>query len=226
MPFIYSAFQVSNLTHLIKNTNLEDNLHNILNKTAINKFDLARLLSQLRKHHYGTYQHSLNVANLTYHLTKKMQLSKKEVIEISIGAILHDIGKVFIDQSILNKPGRLTNEEWKLIKKHPEWGRELLSRYDWAESMLPFVLYHHERVDGLGYLGLCNENIPLGAKIICLADSFDAMVSKRPYRKRLSIAQCLKEIKKNSGTQFAPVLASMLIRILEKTYLQSKTALK
>jgi len=221
--FQYSAFQVSNLAHLIQNINLEDDLYNILNKAAINKFELAKLLSQLRKHHYGTYQHSLNVTNLTYHLTKKMQLSGEEVIEISIGALLHDIGKIFIDQRILNKPGRLTEEEWKIIKKHPEWGVEILYPYKWAESLLPYVLYHHERVDGLGYLGISDEEIPLGAKIISLADSFDAMVSNRPYRKRLSITQCLNEIEKKSGSQFAPNLASNLIRVIEKFYCQSKT---
>lgn len=216
MPFTYSAFRVKNLSHLIKMTHLEKKLDKILRKVEIDKFQLGKLLVQFKQCRSETFQHCLNVANLTYHLAKEIELDEKEIIEVSLGALFHDVGKIFVDLNILDKTGKLSKDEWKIIKKHPHFGVKLLSKHCCSESIFYPVLYHHERIDGLGYEGLLGSQIPLGAKIISLADSFDAMMSNRPYRTKLIYNKCLEEVEVNSGTQFDPDLTKYFMRIIEK----------
>ncbi|MDK2985763.1 MAG: hypothetical protein PWQ96_1405 [Clostridia bacterium] len=202
--------------------NLHDLMEEILPELAhqnTNKFNLkiiTNLLKTLKIHHPGTYQHSLNVARLSAWLARELGLPQTEIFEIAIGALIHDIGKIKIASSILDKPSKLTDEEWQIIKKHPQIGIHLLAEYNWAHNLYPMIAYHHERVDGNGYLRLTGEEIPLCAKIICIADAFDAMYSTRPYRPKLTLTQCLHEIKKNSGTQFDQDLVEPFISITAK----------
>lgn len=132
----------------------------------------------------------------------------KEYYDIEIAAKLHDIGKVGLPDSIIQKPDKLTAEEYKLVKRHPVIAADLVAKIDPGQRITPIIKHHHEQYDGSGYPdGLCGEAIPLGARIIALADSFDAMRSSRPYRQQLSIQKCLQEITDHAGTQFDPYLA-------------------
>lgn len=129
-----------------------------------------------------------------------------EIYNISIGALLHDLGKIFLPNYILNKQGKLNKNEWALIKKHPRLGAEIVSRYDWGQQLKPMILLHHERIDGKGYYNVSPEKVPVSARIITLTDSFDAMISPRPYQKQKSYRDIWMEIERCSGTQFDPDL--------------------
>lgn len=152
------------------------------------------------------YMHSKNVALLSMLLAKQIGLPEVKVKEISLGGLLHDVGKSRINPTILYKKGRLSESEFKEIKKHCELGAEILNHYKHLHYLLPYVEYHHERWDGLGYYGLKELDIPLGARIICIADAFDAMTSLRPYQDIRRIEEAFKELDRCKGAQFDPLL--------------------
>ncbi len=135
--------------------------------------------------------------------------------DIEFAAKLHDIGKVCIPEQILLKPGKLDEEEVFLIQQHPVISANLITKIDPGSRIAPFIRCHHERYDGMGYPdGLCGEEIPFGARMIALADSYDAMRSDRPYRKGLTIDESIKEIAENAGTQFDPRLAEEFCELI------------
>jgi HD-GYP domain-containing protein (c-di-GMP phosphodiesterase class II) len=129
----------------------------------------------------------------------------RERAELARGALLHDIGKLGVPDAILLKPGPLTAEEWVEMRRHPQIGWNVIKSIDFLRSAAEFVLSHHERWDGGGYpRGLRGEQIPLGSRIFMIADTLDAMMSDRPYRKRTTLASARKEIARCAGTQFDP----------------------
>ena len=159
-----------------------------------------------------TAQHSKSVARYSVMLANALQLSADQITEIEIAASLHDIGKVNIPYSILNKPGKLNELEFSTIKMHPGNAYVILQRLSGFYKVKESVRFHHERYDGKGYPeGLSGGEIPLGARIISLADTYDAMTSTRSYRKALSHEQAVAEITKNAGTQFDPWLAEVFV---------------
>lgn len=162
-----------------------------------------------------TIGHSQLVARYTLLLAKSLGIEEREVlIAIERGALLHDIGKIGIPESILRKPGALTCRERKIVKEHPLFGYEMIEEFDFLKKATQVVLYHHEHFDGRGYpYGLAGEGIPLEARIFALADTLDAMTSDRPYRKAGSFEKALEEIEKYSGTQFDPLLVDTLLSI-------------
>jgi HD-GYP domain-containing protein (c-di-GMP phosphodiesterase class II) len=132
--------------------------------------------------------------------------------------LLHDIGKIGISEKILNKPGKLTTEEWEVIKSHPQVGANIVSHTPQLAPCLTAILYHHERHDGLGYpKGLKGEEIPLEARILALADAFAAMTSERAYSNALTFEDALEEIKRGAGTQFDPQLVEIFCSALATT---------
>lgn len=163
-----------------------------------------------------TKGHSSRVADYTALLAYKLGMSKKEIEDIHSIALLHDIGKVGIPDSILNKSGRLTDEEYQIMKNHTVIGGNILKDM----TMLPDIdlgaKYHHERYDGKGYPdGLKGEEIPYTARIISVADAFDAMTSDRIYRKHLDSIIVIKEIEKGAGTQFDPEIAEAMLDLIK-----------
>ena len=140
-----------------------------------------------------------------------MHLPPIQVEQIKLAGMFHDIGKIGIKDNILNKNGRLTQEEYSEIKKHPEIAVDIIGELI-DKEILDIVLYHHERYDGKGYpAGLKGEEIPLGARILAVADSWDAMTSERPYRKALPKSVAMEELRKNAGTQFDPDIVSVFL---------------
>lgn len=163
-----------------------------------------------------TSGHATRVQELSIKLANSINLKKHVINNISTAALLHDIGKVGINDSILNKPDRLTDSEYEEIKKHPILGAEIINGINFLKDSVDIVLYHHERYDGKGYpKGISGEKIPLEACIVSIADSYDAMTSNRPYRKAMDKETALNEIKNNAGKQFHPVLAEKFIEIMK-----------
>ena len=164
-----------------------------------------------------TNGHSKRVAELSVLIAKKSGKDEAELDDIYLTALLHDIGKIGIPNAIINKEGKLTDEEFSIIKTHPLIGREILSKISISPNLIIGASYHHERYDGKGYpYGLKGEEIPEIARIIAVADSFDAMASKRSYRDVLAKDIIINEIKKGLGNQFDPKYGEIMISILEK----------
>ena len=161
-----------------------------------------------------TCGHSERVALLSRHLAAKADLADAEVERIYMAGLLHDVGKIGIPESVLQKTGRLTPEEFDVMKRHCQIGARILGDVKQLEDVVPGVLHHHERYDGRGYpMGFAGHDIPLMGRIICLADCFDAMTSNRTYRKALPLEVALTEIHRCSATQFDPALAEVFLSI-------------
>ncbi len=153
----------------------------------------------------STFCHSWRVAELSVLIARSMGLEPETVEQVHVAAHLHDIGKIGVPDRILNKPGRLTKEEMLQMQAHPRIGYNILSRLQIFGLIAPLVLHHHERFDGLGYPeGMAGEAIPLGSRIIAVADAFDAITSDRPYRRALTYDEGFGEVQLHAGNQFCP----------------------
>ncbi len=159
--------------------------------------------------------HTKRVLDYSLQIGKSLGLKGRELEGLKISAILHDIGKIGIPDSILAKPSNLTIKEFERIKEHPVIGAEILAGIDGMERIAKAIKYHHERWDGKGYPeNLSGDQIPLWARIIAVADTFDALTTSRPYRDKVSQKDALEEIKKNIGKQFCPLIGEAFIKII------------
>nr|WP_300003615.1 HD-GYP domain-containing protein [Tissierella sp.] len=162
-----------------------------------------------------TSGHASRVEEYSVKLAKEYGLSLGEIENIKTAAILHDIGKIGIVDDILNKNGKLTDEEFQKIKEHPSVGADIIGEISFLKDVSKIIRHHHERYDGKGYpQGLKGDEIPIESSILSIADSYDAMTSNRPYRGALTRMEALREINKNAGTQFHPILAKKFIYII------------
>lgn len=163
-----------------------------------------------------TQKHSLTVAHYAHALAVYMGMPEAEADPIRTAAVLHDIGKIGIPDSILVKPGPLTADEFALIRRHPIVGTQILEHVSFLRSELPLILHHHERWDGSGYpVGLAREQIPQGARVLHVADALDAMLSQRSYKAGLTLDHAVAELKRGMGTQFDPVMADAMVRWID-----------
>jgi HD-GYP domain-containing protein (c-di-GMP phosphodiesterase class II) len=161
-----------------------------------------------------TCGHSERVALLSRRLARELKLPEPLVERIYMAGILHDVGKIGVPESVLHKTGRLTDEEFEQMKRHPQIGARILSDIKQVQDLIPGVLHHHERYDGKGYPArLSGESIPLMGRLICVADCFDAMTSNRTYRRALPLEVALIEVRRCAGTQFDPAMAEAFLRI-------------
>ncbi|GAB6158741.1 hypothetical protein JCM39194_19410 [Desulfotomaculum varum] len=164
-----------------------------------------------------TRNHSRNVARYAVALGEGLGLSGEELTHIHFGAILHDIGKIGVPEYILNKPGRLSQEEFQAIKEHPATGARILAPIDFLKEAINVVLYHHERYDGTGYPeGLKGESIPYTARLVSIADAWDAMTSQRSYRAALPVAAAVRELQEGAGSQFDPVMVNVFTDLVRQ----------
>lgn len=162
-------------------------------------------------------KHSDRVGLLSEAIAKQMNLSNEEVNRIRVAGFLHDIGKIGIDEAILNKAGKLDASEWEIMKLHPVKSAGILDKTQEYRDISDIVLSHHERYDGKGYPGqFRGEGIPLEARIIAVADTYDAITNDRPYRKPLDRIEAIEEMKRSAGTQLDPKIVSVLVDMLEK----------
>jgi putative nucleotidyltransferase with HDIG domain len=177
------------------------------------------LVSAIEAKDMYTESHSLRVAKYATFIAKELNMDKNDVEDIWVAGVLHDIGKIGISDSILNKKERLTNEEYQLVKQHPTIAHKIISNIGLDEGIMKAVKHHHERYDGKGYPdGLQGENIDIRAAIISVADAFDAIISERPYKKSKSMQEGIEELNSCKGTQFNP----RVVEIFSKAYYKNK----
>src|SRR5271163_3366092 len=160
----------------------------------------------------NTGVHSTRLAEWALHVAGELGLDQNYLGDIEVAALLHDIGKIGVSDAILNKPAKLTTDEYDVMKKHPEFGWAVLRQVPGMERASLMILHHHENFDGTGYPGgLKGEEIPIGSRIVSVIDAFDAMVSTRPYRQGMPIEEAVRRLVSASGTQFdARVVNSFL----------------
>jgi putative nucleotidyltransferase with HDIG domain len=170
-----------------------------------------------------THGHSENVMKYTVVLAKHLGLPEDEIENVKYAGLLHDIGKIGISEFILNKPSRLTQYEFDEIKKHPGVGAKILADVPFLQPLVPLVLHHHEFFDGNGYPdGIAGDKIPLGARILSVADVFEAMTSNRPYRKALLPDMVVKALIAGKGKQFDPRIVDAFLEVLKMNLHQKK----
>ncbi len=211
-PFDPNALQITvqqgikKFEIITQNTELSKDLNELFYKT------IKAISSALDAKDPYTHGHSYRVTLYSMILANKLNSDDLFLEELETAGLLHDIGKIAIPQNILCKPGKLTDEEYNIMKKHPEQGEKIITDVKQLSLISDWLKAHHERWDGRGYpSGLKEEEIPLSARIIALADTYDAMTSTRSYRKALSHEEAIAEIQRCSGTQFDPKLAQLFI---------------
>lgn len=185
----------------------------IVKETIANREGILQLI-KLKDFDSYTFSHSINVCLLSVLVGTELNLSKEELENLGLGALLHDIGKVRIPKKVLNKPGRLTKEEFEFVKKHSDFGYQMVKKdaeIDFSSKLV--VYHHHERLDGRGYpLGLKDEQIHDMAVVTALADVYDALTTSRPYRKGLSPYEAMKIIISESPTNYRSGIASLFVK--------------
>jgi len=165
-----------------------------------------------------TVGHSARVTQYAVAIAESMGLPQENIEELRLAGLLHDLGKIGVPDRILNKPGRLTEEEYSAIKMHPALSMRIIEPLPHLGNIIPIIYHHHEHYDGSGYVdGKVGEKIPLGARIIAVADAFEAMTSDRPYRTALSRDQAMTELRRNAGSQFDPRIVAHFLDLLDKT---------
>jgi putative nucleotidyltransferase with HDIG domain len=199
-------FKVMEQTEQIRRTMNE--LHDAYNST------LSALVKALDAREKEVGSHSERVMNYTTLMARKLGIEGNELEQMAKGALLHDIGKIGISDNILLKPGKLNDDEWVEMRKHPQIGYAILSGIGFLKGPAEIILTHHERFDGAGYpKRLKGENIPLGARIFSVVDTLDAMTSDRPYRQALPFTAVTDEVRKFSGIQFDPAIVELFLSI-------------
>jgi diguanylate cyclase (GGDEF)-like protein/putative nucleotidyltransferase with HDIG domain len=207
----YAKAQGKNIIHIYDENSL-------LQRTLDFEQDIREIEQQLNiflsKDIY-TFQHSKRVYRYAIEVSERLHLTEAEKKVLVLGALIHDIGKLEIPRDVLNKKGKLTNEEWQMIQKHVIWGREIASTNEKFKSLLPLIELHHERYDGTGYpRGLKGEEIPKLARVLCVIDSFDAMTTERPYQKTKTFEEAIVELRTFAGKQFDPDIVEAFIPIV------------
>lgn len=199
--------------------NMLKDLHTSLAEVRelLNDFLLAFANALDAKSHW-TMGHSERVAGYSVRIAREMGLDGKEIETLRVAALLHDIGKIGTFDEILNKPGKLTPKEYDLVKKHPDRGGTILGPIRKMKGVLPIIVHHHEKMNGLGYPdGLKSGEIPLLARILAVADSYDSMIANRPYRPSLGQVHAIAELKNQAGTQFDPDVVKAFLHTMEET---------
>lgn len=210
---------------LATKVDMEEHVHDVLNKAEDSMYKrklfegpsmrgktIGAIINTLHEKNVREEEHSKRVSDYSSRLAEKLEFSERDTNEITNAALLHDIGKVAITEYLLNKPGKLTDDEFNEVRRHPEIGYRILSSVNDMADMAEIVLFHHERWDGNGYpKGLKGKEIPLQARIISIADSFDAMISERSYKRPKSLEEAKREFEISAGTQFDPELTRIFI---------------
>lgn len=161
-----------------------------------------------------TSDHCQRAAAVSLALASEAGLEEPKLTGIEHGALVHDVGKIGVPDAILHKKGGLTEEEWNIMRRHPEYGRQIVSQVRFLHDAIPVVYCHHERYDGRGYTqGLAGEEIPIEARVFSIVDAYDAMTENRPYHKAITREQALEELRRCAGTQFDPGLVDLFISL-------------
>ena len=178
---------------------------------------IAALVTAVEMKDRYAYGHSLREAGYAVALAQAMRLREQQIEDIRRGALLHDIGKLFISRRILSKPDELTYDEFEEVKKHAALGACVISKVEPLKDVARIVRHHHERFDGSGYPdGLADDHIPLGARVVAVADAFGAMTQERPYRGMMTLEEALAELEKGASGQFDPRIVKIFVRLARR----------
>ncbi len=215
LPSITTALSLLGMaTHIEKLKNENKSISEQAARTILRALDA--------KDHY-TFGHSMRVAYFSIVTGTEAKLNEEEMYKLELSAIFHDIGKIGTPDAVLNKPSRLNEDEFQIMKNHPEQSHQILKDFAHFQEIAFNALCHHERYDGRGYPnGLKGEDIPLAARIILIADTFDAMTSTRPYRKGLPYEVAFSELLQFSGSQFDPQMVNFFISGMKKEALKNE----
>ena len=209
----------------IDNTNLFEDLQKT-NLELIQAYDatIEGWAHALELRDMETEGHSRRVVGMTMKLADKLGIGKDELTHIRLGAMLHDIGKMGVPDNLLQKPGKLTEEEWRVMRKHPVYAFDWLSKINYLKQALEIPYYHHEKWDGTGYPhGLKGNQIPLSARIFAIVDVWDALLSDRPYRKAWPKKKVLTYLREQSNKHFDPKVVEAFFELLQKEGYPSKS---
>lgn len=181
---------------------------------------IATIITDLERHDPGVTTHLLRVSRIVQDMVTTLANVEDQTRDaIMLGALVHDIGKIGIPSATLNKPGRLDPDEMRVVRQHSEIGQQLIGGVDGFAPAVPIVRHHHERWDGRGYPdGLAGDGIPIGARLIAVADSYDAMTSDRSYRSALPHETAIAELRAMSGTQFDPRIVGLFCRLANQLW--------
>ena len=205
------------LTEALKTAYRSIQIKKLLCDDSLRSQALASLVRALKEADADTEDHVRRTQKMGAMLGRRIGLTDAEMVQLELLCLLHDIGKIGIPLEILNKPGKLTDQEWEVLRTHPEKGYQIAMSADELSTIADMILYHHERWDGQGYpRGLKGEEIPVLSRIISIMDAYDAMVNDRSYRKALTPEAAQEEIRVNAGTQFDPTLAAEFLKLLEE----------
>jgi len=216
--YLLLSYKRKYLTLCRVNSELKDLLSNT--KDEANRIYFAALntlTAAMQARDDTSLQHLERVANYAVALGKRLDMSQEDLVDLYCAALLHDLGKIGIPENILNKPGTLTREEFAQVRKHPEIGIKILETLVASEKISSIILHHHEFYNGTGYpSGLAREQIPLGARIIAIADAYDAMTSDRPYSRAKTHEEAVVELIRCAGIQFDPRLIVHFLDVVEQ----------
>ena len=200
------------INEVIKHAEKDVDAHKLMESPNMRGRAVYAIINTLHEKNKREELHSRRVSKLCEALAKALEMSEWQVSEMKLLGLMHDTGKIAISESILNKEGKLSDQQWQEMKRHPEIGYRILFSVEDMAGLATYVLAHHERLDGKGYpKGLKGLEIPLQARIVTIADSFDAMTAERTYRESVSPKDAAQELKKHAGTQFDPDLAKVFV---------------
>lgn len=223
--FVYALSALGNEVSLAKNREIEFYKEAQRREAALFEETVEALANAIDAKDKYTHGHSTRVAVLSRRIAEEAGLSKEECDEVYFAALLHDVGKIGVPDDVINKPGRLTDEEFEQIKLHPVYGNQILSSIKQLPYLRIGARYHHERYDGRGYPdGLSGEDIPRIARIIAVADAYDAMSSTRSYRDALGQQKVRDEIARGEGTQFDEQYSKIMLRLIDEGWGSSAEA--
>jgi response regulator RpfG family c-di-GMP phosphodiesterase len=215
--YVIKPFKMENLLHTIEKAARHRNLVRENRRLQENSLNVLRAMVNVLEHRDAyTAGHSQRVTEISVAIAADIGLPDEEREILVLAGPIHDLGKIGIDDSIRRKPGTLDAEEYDIIKSHPEKGIRIIEPLDFLRETIPIILHHHERYDGSGYPHRLREgNIPMGARILSVADTFDAMTSSRAYRSARSSEEAYAELRRCSGTQFDPDVVDLFLELAE-----------
>ncbi len=205
------AAMASKVATTVENAKLYQNLRNLYYNT------IETLIRTMQAKDKYTSGHSTRVSRFSLLIADKLGLGSEEKHQLYLGAVLHDIGKIALPDKLLLRPGKLTEEEMELVRKHPQLGVSMIQSLGEMHPIMPLILHHHEALDGSGYPdGISGDEIPLMSRIVAVADTFDAITSDRPYRKGRSKEEAVQELKRVSGVKLDPRVVSAFLEVLRE----------